>query len=72
MLSISFLCKGGVKIDYQIIRIINRFNNAKIPIQITVENDKITVDVMLETIIHRLKGDNLLEVLSKAEKDVFE
>lgn len=58
--------------DYQIIRIINRFNNAKIPIQITVENNKITVDVMLETIIHRLKGDNLLEVLSKAEKDVFE
>lgn len=58
--------------DYQIIRIINRFNNAKIPMQITVENDKIAVDVMWGAIIHRWQGDNLLEVLSKAEKDAFE
>lgn len=59
--------------DMEIVKIISRFEVAKIPMQITVENNEVTVDVKLRfnTSI-RIKERTLLEALRKMEKEVFE
>lgn len=59
--------------DMEIIRIINRFDNARIPMQITIENNEITVRIkyMINVDIV-IKERILLEALRKMEKDVFE
>lgn len=57
----------------EIIKIVNRFDNAKIPMQITIENNEVVVHIkyMLNADII-IKERTLLEALRKIEKEVFE